>query len=66
MIHYFDGITVVEHSLLPVDETTWVCDIKTREVVSVLTGRMIDNIFINRTLYASPELYTKIKSITNE
>ena len=65
---YYQGITVIPHSMLPYDETVAACSLETREEVRVLTGREMNVIHDkkNNRFYVSQEIYDKVKKEIKE
>lgn len=57
--------TVRLSSMLPIPETADACDLETRKIVKLLTGRMIHVIEYNGTLLMSKEAYEELQKAIN-
>ncbi len=62
---HLPGLDIYLSPFLPIPETVKVCDIETREEVSLLTGKMIHCIDNNGKIFVSKEAIEQLKKQKN-
>lgn len=62
---HLNGLRIFVNPALPYDETLEACDIETRRVIHIRTGKKIHMLKVDEKLFVSQIVYGRIKSNNN-